>query len=87
MGEVVNPTPTVCTGEESGTGQGTVACATQHSPVAIPAHVPALITVQSLHPQIVMGNPKPQGIKSLAGPLFQQAGETNVTHTLIFQIH
>lgn len=35
-----------------------------------------------------MGIPEPQRTKSLAGPLFQQAGErNNVTHTLIFQVH
>lgn len=88
VGEVVNPIPTVGTGEESGTEQGTLACATWPSPAAIPSHMLALITVQSLHSPIPMGNPKPQGTKSLAGPLSQHAGETNNgIHTLIFQVH
>lgn len=86
MGKVANPIPTVCTGEESDTEQGTVVRAAQPSPAANHSRVPALSTAQSLHPQIVMGNPKPRGTKSLAGPLFQFQGRGNKQCHLHFHL-
>lgn len=88
-GEAVNHIPAAGTGEDSGTEQGILTCATWPRSIAIRSHLFALIAIGSLHLQKTMCNPEPLPGDKITSRItsLQQGGETNnVTPNLCSQV-